>query len=139
MGFAEQGQGHNVQNRSCIALNILAGGVAQLAATNTAGCDYSGMSLPVAGTWSIYGRNSNVMTLSFPSSAATLDLAPTVKGVIAAGGNLLVALQSGYMVMGYMLPATATQTYELLPSAQSDLLASAMHAAAKAIGITLNP
>lgn len=130
---------YNVQNRSCIALNILGGGIAQLAATNAAGCDYTGVSLPVVGSWSVYARNANVMTLSFPTSAATLDLAPTVKASIAAGGNLLVALQSGYLVMGYMLPASATQTYELLPAAQTDLIAAAEHAAAKAIGITLNP
>ena len=130
---------YNVQARSCIVLNIQSGGVVQLAASGKSGCDYSKVSLPVQGTWSIYPRNNNLMVISLPKSAAALDLNPTVKGAIANGGNLIVALIAGKAAMGYLFPASVPQTYELLTAAQSDQVAASMHAAAKAIGITLNP
>lgn len=129
----------NVQARSCIVLNIQASGVVQLAASGKSGCDYSKVSLPVQGTWSIYPRNNNLMVISLPKSATALDINPTVKGAIASGGNLIVALIAGKAAMGYLFPASVPQTYELLTAAQSDLVAASMHAAAKAIGITLNP
>ncbi|CAJ0701050.1 hypothetical protein LMG18091_03338 [Ralstonia wenshanensis] len=130
---------YNVQARSCIVLNIQAGGVVQLAASGKSGCDYSKVSLPVQGTWSIYPRNNNLMVISLPKSAAALDINPTVKGAIANGGDLMVALIAGKAAMGYLFPASVPQTYELLTAAQSDQVAASMHAAAKAIGITLNP
>lgn len=130
---------YNVQARSCIVLNIQAGGVVQLAASGKSGCDYSKVSLPVQGTWSIYPRNNNLMVISLPKSAAALDINHTVKNAIANGGNLIVALISGKAAMGYMFPASSTLSYELLTAAQSDSVAASMHAAAKAIGITLNP
>ncbi|WP_152545565.1 hypothetical protein [Ralstonia pickettii] len=130
---------YNVQARSCIVLNIQAGGVVQLAASGKSGCDYSKVSLPVQGTWSLYPRNNNLMVISLPKSAAALDINPTVKGAIANGGNLMVALIAGKAAMGYLFPASVPQTYELLTAAQSDQVAASMHAAAKAIGITLNP
>lgn len=130
---------YNVQARSCIVLNIQAGGVVQLAASGKSGCDYSKVSLPVQGTWSVYPRNNNLMVISLPKSVSALDVNPTLKSTIASGGNLIVALISGKAAMGYMFPASIPQTYELLTAAQSDLVAASMHAAAKAIGITLNP
>ncbi|QCX49684.1 hypothetical protein [Ralstonia pseudosolanacearum] len=130
---------YNVQARSCIVLNIQAGGVVQLAASGKSGCDYSKVSLPVQGKWSIYPRNNNLMVISLPKSATALDINPTVKGAIASGGNLMVALIAGKAAMGYLFPASVPQTYELLTAAQTDLVAVSMHAAAKAIGITLNP
>lgn len=129
----------NVKARSCIVLNIQAGGVVQLAASGKSGCDYSNVSLPVQGTWSIYPRNNNLMVISLPKSAASLNINPTVKSTIANGGNLVVALIAGKAAMGYMFPAPSPQTYELLTAAQSDQVAASMHAAAKAIGVTLNP
>ncbi|WP_430504668.1 hypothetical protein [Ralstonia pseudosolanacearum] len=130
---------YNVQARSCIVLKIQPGGVVQLAASGKSGCDYSKVSLPVQGTWSIYPRNNNLMVISLPKSATALDINPTVKGAIASGGNLIVALIAGKAAMGYLFPASVPQTYELLTAAQSDQVAASMHAAAKAIGITLNP
>ena len=130
---------YNVKARSCIVLNIQAGGGVQLAASGKSGCDYSNVSLPIQGTWSVYSRNHNLMTINLPVSAAALDINPTVKNAIANGGNLIVALIAGKAAMGYMFPAPSTQTYELLTAAQSDQVAASMHAAAKAIGITLNP
>lgn len=130
---------YNVKARSCIVLNIQAAGVVQLAASGKSGCDYSKVSLPVQGTWSIYPRNRNLMVISLPKSVSALDINPTVKSAIANGGNLIVALIAGKAAMGYLFPAPSPQTYELLTAAQSDQVAASMHAAAKAVGITLNP
>ncbi len=60
----------------CLLLSIQAGGVAQIVESGKAGCTYGNLpiTLPVTGSWSVYSRNANVITISLPKAIG----APTV-------------------------------------------------------------
>lgn len=126
----------------CLLLRIQAGGVAQVVESGKSGCTYSNepLSLPVMGSWSVYSRNANVITISLPKSvgAPTVPIDDDIKNVINAGGSLVVALQNGKLMGGYMLPASQAQTVAQFPAATTDTIATSMRAAAASLGIPQN-
>ncbi|ARK79255.1 hypothetical protein BOC40_01535 [Burkholderia pseudomallei] len=127
----------------CLLLSIQAGGVAQVVESGKSGCNYSNvpLSFPVAGSWSVYSRNANVITISLPKSvgAPTVPIEDDIKNVINAGGSLVVGLMNGKLMGGYMLPASQPQTVAQFPAATTDTIATSMRAAAASLGIQQNP
>ncbi|MEX3968875.1 hypothetical protein AB4Y42_43470 [Paraburkholderia sp. EG286B] len=127
----------------CLLLHIEAGGVAQIVESGASGCNYANepISFPVAGSWSVYPRNPNVITISLPKSVggATVPITDTIKNTINAGGSLVVALVNGVLLSGYMLPASSVSTVQQFPATVTDTIAAAMRAAATNIGETQNP
>ena len=127
----------------CLLLSIQAGGVAQVVESGKSGCNYSNepLSFPVTGSWSIYSRNANVITISLPKSVGspTVPIDDDIKNVINAGGSLVVGLMNGKLMGGYMLPASQPQTVAQFPAATTDTIATSMRAAAASLGIQQNP
>lgn len=127
----------------CLLLSIQAGGVAQVVKSGKSGCNYGTVpfSLPVTGSWSVYSRNANVITISLPKSvgAPTVPIDDDIKNVINAGGSLVVGLMNGKLMGGYMLPASQPQTVAQFPAATTDTIAASMRAAAASLGIQQNP
>ncbi|WP_412004418.1 hypothetical protein [Burkholderia pseudomallei] len=127
----------------CLLLSIQAGGVAQVVESSKSGCNYSNvpLSFPVTGSWSVYSRNANVITISLPKSvgAPTVPIEDDIKNVINAGGSLVVGLMNGKLMGGYMLPASQPQTVAQFPAATTDTIATSMRAAAASLGIQQNP
>ncbi|MFG6718850.1 hypothetical protein [Burkholderia pseudomallei] len=127
----------------CLLLSIQAGGVAQVVESGKSGCNYSNvpLSFPVTGSWSVYSRNANVITISLPKSvgAPTVPIEDDIKNVINAGGSLVVGLMNGKLMGGYMLPASQPQTVAQFPAATTDTIATSMRAAAASLGIQQNP
>ncbi|AFR17580.1 lipoprotein [Burkholderia pseudomallei] len=127
----------------CLLLSIQAGGVAQVVQSGKSGCNYGNVSLsfPVTGSWSVYSRNANVITISLPKSvgAPTVPIDDDIKNVINAGGSLVVGLMNGKLMGGYMLPASQPQTVAQFPAATTDTIAASMRAAAASLGIQQNP
>ena len=127
----------------CLLLSIQAGGVAQVVESGKSGCNYSNvpLSFPVTGSWSVYSRNANVITISLPKTvgAPTVPIDDDIKNVINAGGSLVVGLMNGKLMGGYMLPASQPQTVAQFPAATTDTIATSMRAAAASLGIQQNP
>ncbi|WP_431821306.1 hypothetical protein [Burkholderia sp. F1] len=128
----------------CLLLSIQSGGVAQVVESGKPGCTYSGTdtnSYPVTGSWSVYSRTANVITISLPASigAPTVPIDDTIKNTINAGGSLVVALMNGKLMGGFMLPASAPATVAQFPSSVTDTIATSMRAAATKLGLTQNP
>ena len=127
----------------CLLLSIQAGGVAQVVQSGKSGCNYGNvpLSFPVTGSWSVYSRNANVITISLPKSvgAPTVPIDDDIKNVINAGGSLVVGLMNGKLMGGYMLPASQPQTVAQFPAATTDTIAASMRAAAASLGIQQNP
>ncbi|AOJ97502.1 hypothetical protein [Burkholderia vietnamiensis] len=127
----------------CLLLSIQAGGVAQVVESGKSGCNYNNepLSFPVTGSWSVYSRNANVITISLPKSvgAPTVPIDDNIKNVINAGGSLVVGLMNGKLMGGYMLPANQPQTVAQFPAAMTDTIATSMRAAAASLGIQQNP
>ena len=127
----------------CLLLNIEAGGVAQVVESEKLGCNYANepLSFPVTGSWSVYPRNANVITISLPKAigAANVPIEDTIKNTINAGGLLVVGLMNGKLMGGFMLPASAPATVAQFPSSVTDAIATSMRAAATSIGLTQNP
>ncbi|CPF84419.1 hypothetical protein [Burkholderia pseudomallei] len=127
----------------CLLLSIQAGGVAQVVESGKSGCNYNNepLSFPVTGSWSVYSRNANVITISLPKSvgAPTVPIDDDIKNVINAGGSLVVGLMNGKLMGGYMLPANQPQTVAQFPAAMTDTIATSMRAAAASLGIQQNP
>lgn len=127
----------------CLLLSIQAGGVAQIVESGKLGCNYSRLpiALPVTGSWSVYPRNPNVITISLPKSigAPTVPIDDELKDVINMGGALVVGLMNGKLMGGFMLPASQPTTVAQFPSAVTDTIAASMRAAASSLGITQNP
>lgn len=127
----------------CLLLSIQAGGVAQVVESGKSGCSYSNvpLSLPITGSWSVYSRNANVITISLPKSvgAPTVPIDDDIKNVINAGGSLVVGLMNGKLMGGYMLPASPQQTVAQFSAATTDIIATSMRAATASLGIPQNP
>ncbi|WP_185646317.1 hypothetical protein [Burkholderia stagnalis] len=127
----------------CLLLSIQAGGVAQVVKSGKSGCNYGNvpLSFPVTGSWSVYSRNANVITISLPKSvgASTVPIDDDIKNVINAGGSLVVGLMNGKLMGGYMLPASQPQTVAQFPATTTDTIAASMRAAAASLGIQQNP
>ncbi|WP_342320553.1 hypothetical protein [Burkholderia pseudomallei] len=126
----------------CLLLSIQAGGVAQVVESGKSGCNYSNvpLSFPVTGSWSIYSRNANVITISLPKSVGspTVPIDDGIKNVINAGGSLVVGVMNGKLMGGYMLPASQPQTVAQFPAATTDTIAASMRVAAASLGIPQN-
>ncbi|MCW0080579.1 hypothetical protein [Burkholderia pseudomallei] len=127
----------------CLLLNIAANGVATIDKSGAANCNYSNypLTLPVTGSWSIYSRNSNVITISLPKSigAPNMPINDNIKDVINAGGSLVVGLISGKLMGGFVLPANQPLTVAQFPAAITDTIAASMRVAASSLGIAQNP
>lgn len=127
----------------CLLLSIQAGGVAQVVESGKSGCNYSNapLSFPVTGSWSVYSRNANVITISLPKSigSPTVPIDDDIKNVINAGGSLVVGLMNGKLMGGYMLPASQPQTVAQFAAATTDTIAASMRAAAASLGLQQNP
>lgn len=127
----------------CLLLSIQTGGVAQVVESGKSGCNYAiePLSFPVTGSWSVYPRNANVITISLPKAiaAANVPIEDTIKNTINAGGSLVVGLVNGKLMGGFMLPASAPATVAQFPSSVTDTIATSMRAAAASIGLTQNP
>lgn len=127
----------------CLLLSIQAGGVAQVVESGKSGCSYANLpiTLPVTGSWSVYSRNANVITVSLPKSigAPTVPINDEIKDTINMGGSLVVGLLNGKLMGGFMLPASQSQTVAQFPSAITDTIAASMRAAASSLGIQQNP
>lgn len=128
----------------CLLLNIEANGIATVDKSNASGCRYGGIdtnSYPVTGSWSVYSRNPNVITVSLPKSigAPTVPIDDTIKNTINAGGSLVVALVNGKLMGGFMRPASASDTVAQFPSSVTDTIAASMRAAASKLGLPQNP
>lgn len=125
----------------CVALNILANGVATLDVTNKSGCNNNyPISLPVKGTWSVYPRNPNIIAIQLPKSvgAANIAIDDRIKNVVNAGGSLVVALMGGHLLGGFMLPASAPQTVAQFRAGITDLAAASMRTAMTSLGLQQN-
>lgn len=127
----------------CLLLSIQDGGVAQVIESGKSGCNYNNepLSFPVTGSWSVYSRNANVITINLPKSvgAPTVPIEDDIKNVINAGGSLVVGLENGKLMGGFMLPASQPQTVAQFPAAITDTIATSMRAAASSLGIQQNP
>lgn len=127
----------------CLLLSIQAGGIAQVVESGKSGCNYSNVPLlfPVTGSWSVYSRNANVITISLPKSvgAPTVPIDDDIKNVINAGGSLVVGLMNGKLMGGFMLPASQPLTVAQFPAATTDTIATSMRAAAASLGVQQNP
>lgn len=127
----------------CLLLSVQAGGIAQVVESGKSGCNYSNVPLlfPVTGSWSVYSRNANVITISLPKSvgAPTVPIDDDIKNVINAGGSLVVGLMNGKLMGGFMLPASQPLTVAQFPAATTDTIATSMRAAAASLGVQQNP
>jgi hypothetical protein len=127
----------------CLLMSILPNGVATIDKSGFPSCDYSKypLSLPVTGSWSVYPRNPNVITISFPKAigAPNVPIIDGIKDVINMGGSLVVGLMNGKLMGGYMLPASAPTTVAQFRADAVDLVAASMRSAASGLGITQNP
>jgi len=122
----------------CLFLNIEAGGVARIVASNATGCNYANypFALPVVGNWSVYPRNPNVITINFPKAigAPNVPVNNQVKNVINGGGSLVVALKDGKLMGGFMFPSTAPLSVAQFPAAITDAIATSMRNAVTKLG-----
>ncbi|AGK48132.1 putative lipoprotein [Burkholderia thailandensis MSMB121] len=127
----------------CLLLSIQAGSVAQVIESGKSGCSYSNLpiTLPVTGSWSVYSRNTNVITISLPKSigAPTVPIDDEIKDTINMGGSLVVGLMNGKLMGGFMLPASQPLTVAQFPATVTDTIAASMRAAAASRGIQQNP
>ncbi|MEZ0606165.1 hypothetical protein ACAX43_29170 [Paraburkholderia sp. IW21] len=127
----------------CLLLSIQAGGVAQIVESGKSGCSYSDLpiALPVTGSWSVYPRNANVITISLPKSigAPTVAIDDDLKDAINIGGSLIVGLMNGKLMGGFMLPTSQPLTVAQLRAAVTDTIATSMRTAAASRGIQQNP
>lgn len=127
----------------CLLLSIQAGSVAQVIESGKSGCSYSNLpiTLPVTGSWSMYSRNTNVITISLPKSigAPTVPINDEIKDTINMGGSLVVGLMNGKLMGGFMLPASQPLTVAQFPATVTDTIAASMRAAAASRGIQQNP
>lgn len=127
----------------CLLLSIQAGGVAQIVESGKSGCNYSNvpLSFPVTGSWSVYPRNANVITISLPKSigAPTVAIDDDLKDAINMGGALVVGLMNGKLMGGFMLPDSQPLTVAQFPAAVTDTIAASMRTAASSLGIQQNP
>lgn len=128
----------------CLLLNILPNGVATVDKSNASFCKYGGTdanTYPVTGSWSVYARNSNVITISLPKAigAPTVPINDNIKDTINMGGSLVVGLLNGKLMGGFMLPASQPLTVAQFPAAITDTLAASMRVAASSLGIQQNP
>lgn len=128
----------------CLLLNIEANGVATIDKSNASFCKYGGVdtnNYPVTGSWSMYARNSNVITISLPKAvgAPTVPINDNIKDTINMGGSLVVGLINGKLMGGCMLPASQPLTVAQFPAAITDTIATSMRAAASSLGIQQNP
>ncbi|MFP6557788.1 hypothetical protein WJ542_05545 [Paraburkholderia sp. B3] len=128
---------------SCLLLDIEANGVAQIVESGAHGCNYGNepLGFPVTGSWSVYPRNPDVITISLPKAVGAPDVPidDTIKNTINAGGSLVIALMNGKLVSGYMVPATSPTTVLQVPAALTNTIATSMRAAAATIGMQQNP
>ncbi|MGA3807388.1 hypothetical protein ACI2VP_22480 [Ralstonia nicotianae] len=128
---------------NCRLLNIEAGGVARIVHSGASGCNYNlePIPFPVVGSWSVYSRNPNVITINFPKAigAANVPVGDSIKNVINAGGSLVVGLMNGKLMGGYMLPASAASTVMQFQPTTTDTIAASMRATAAKLGIPQNP
>ncbi|MDN7921231.1 hypothetical protein [Burkholderia gladioli] len=128
----------------CLLLNILPNGVATVDKSNASFCKYGGVdtnTYPVTGSWSVYARNSNVITISLPKAigAPTVPINDNLKDAINMGGSLVVGLMNGKLMGGFMVPASQPVTVAQFPTAITDTIAASMRAAAASLGIQQNP
>jgi hypothetical protein len=128
----------------CLLLNILPNGVATVDKSNASFCKYGGTdtnTYPVTGSWSVYARNSNVITISLPKAigAPTIPINDSLKDTINMGGSLVVGLMNGKLMGGFMVPASQPVTVAQFPTAITDTIAASMRAAAASLGIQQNP
>lgn len=128
----------------CLLLNILPNGVATVDKSNASFCNYGGVdtnTYPVTGSWSVYSRNANVITINLPKAigAPTVPINDNIKDTINVGGSLVVGLMNGKLMGGFMLPASQPLTVAQFPTAVTDTIATSMRAAASSLGIQQNP
>lgn len=131
----------------CDALNILPNGVAQInsvgGTVNGFDCskDNAGIPEPVTGSWSVYPRNPDVITITFPKALGAPNVAidDTVKNAINMGGGLIVALLDGRLLGGYMIPASQPVTVPQFRAPVTETIAASMRAAAASLGLQQNP
>lgn len=128
----------------CLLLNILPNGVATVDKSNATFCNYGGVdtnTYPVTGSWSVYSRNANVITISLPKAIGvpTVPINDNIKDTINAGGSLVVGLMNGKLMGGFMLPASQPLTVAQFPATVTDTIAASMRAAAASRGIQQIP
>lgn len=127
----------------CLLMTILPNGAASIDKSNASGCNYSNatLSYPVMGSWSVYARNPNVITINFPKAigGATVPIRDGIKDTINAGGSLVVGLMNGKLMGGFMLPASAPATVAQFRANVVDLVAASMRSATATLGIAQNP
>lgn len=128
---------------SCLLMSILPNGVVTIDKSNSTGCNYANATLnyPVTGSWAVYPRNPNVITISLPKAvgAPTVPLNDNIKDVINAGGSLVVGLQNGKLMGGFMLPASQPLVVAQFRADVVDQIAASMRSAATKLGIPQNP
>lgn len=128
----------------CLLLNILPNGVATVGNSGASNCTANPNdpnTYPVTGSWSVYPRNPNVITISLPKSIGgpTVAIGDSIKDVINMGGSLVVGLMNGALMGGFMLPASQPITVAQFPAAITDTIATSMRAAAATLGLSQNP
>ncbi|WP_174423099.1 hypothetical protein [Cupriavidus basilensis] len=65
------------------------------------------------GTWSVYGRNSNVLVLEMNAAAIKALGTDPILAPVSDGAKLVVALRNGRLRLGWLYPATyAQKTYQ---------------------------
>jgi hypothetical protein len=128
----------------CLLLNILPNGVATVDKSNASFCKYGGVdtnTYPVTGSWSVYSRNANVITISLPKAigAPTVPINDNLKDTINMGGSLVVGLMNGKLMGGFMVPASQPVTVAQFPASNTDTIATSMRVAASSLGIQQTP
>ncbi|WP_256731021.1 hypothetical protein [Ralstonia pickettii] len=127
----------------CWLLNIEANGVARIVESGASGCNYGQepIAFPVVGSWLVYPRNPNVIVINLPKTigAPNVPLNNQAKNVINAGGSLVVGLQGGKLMGGFLLPASAPFSFAQFPAAITDTAAASMRTAAVKLGLPQNP
>lgn len=127
----------------CVLLNIKPNGVAEVDKSNKEGCNYANnpLNFPVVGSWSIYPRNPQVMTINLPKAvgAANVPINDRVKNPVLSGGALVVGLINGKLLTGYLQPAGQPATVMQFRPDLTDVVAASMREAAIRIGQRQNP
>ncbi|WP_454742280.1 hypothetical protein [Cupriavidus necator] len=127
----------------CVLLNIKPNGVAEVDKSNKEGCNYANnpLNFPVEGSWSIYPRNPQVMTINLPKAvgAANVPINDRVKNPVLSGGALVVGLMNGKLLTGYLQPASQPTTVMQFRADLTDVVATSMREAAIRIGQRQNP
>ncbi|MGE8364245.1 MAG: hypothetical protein ACN6OP_21275 [Pseudomonadales bacterium] len=127
----------------CVLLNLKANAVAEVDKSNKVGCNYTNnpLNFPVVGSWSIYPRNQQVMTINLPKAvgAANVPINDRVKNAVLSGGSLVVGLMNGKLMTGYLQPDSQPTTVMQFRADVTDVAAASMRAAAIRIGQRQNP